>query len=228
MSEPARLSLQGRACHHRGADYHRQALVLGIPRGASVCAASCGAADAPRFWLVRWPLTAARRVVQEPNRGFSQPAGAPRQEPLCGDGKGPRTSALCLCFLAHIHWQRRGACCCRRDLRFSQRCVRWQALTPRLVSTSSTCTEVPKPDFALIHQQAMAAVREMLEVAEWAPRYTSKSGVEIATHASPSSDVHMLRSTVLVPLPVDRVHAHYKARALAERFTHVVCRTRCA
>lgn len=95
--------------------------------------------------------------------------------------------------------------------------ARLQALLPCLKSASCTPTEVPKPDFALIHQEALAAVREMLEVAEWAPRYTSKSGVEIATHASPSSEVHMLRSTVLVPLPVERVHAHYKAREAAVR-----------
>ena len=89
-------------------------------------------------------------------------------------------------------------------------------LTCRFLA-SCVPSEVPKPDFAFIHQEALAAVRDMLEVAEWTPRYTSKSGVEIATHASPSSDMHMLRSTMLVPLPVERVHAHYKARKPAER-----------
>ena len=70
---------------------------------------------------------------------------------------------------------------------------------------------MPKPDFAVVHQESLAAVRDVLAVKDWVVQY-AKHGIEIAVHACPSCDVHMLRSTVLVPLPVERAHAHYKVR----------------
>lgn len=55
------------------------------------------------------------------------------------------------------------------------------------------------------------AVREMLAMTDWVIQY-AKHDIEIATRACSSSEMHMLRSSVLIPLPVERTHAHYKAR----------------
>ena len=77
---------------------------------------------------------------------------------------------------------------------------------------------MPKPDFGVVHQESLAAAQAMLAIKrqDWAVQY-SKNGIEIAIHACPTSDLHMIRSQVLVPLPVERTHAHYKARLSALR-----------
>jgi hypothetical protein len=77
-----------------------------------------------------------------------------------------------------------------------------------------THPDAPKPDYGVVHRDALAAVRAVLAVKDWEVQY-SKNGIEIAVHACTTSDLHMIRSSVLVPLSVERTHAHYKARAQA-------------
>ena len=81
----------------------------------------------------------------------------------------------------------------------------------RAYDTCSPPPDVPKPDFGVVHHESLDAVRAVLAIKDWTVQY-SKNGIEIAVHACPTSDMHMIRSQVLVPLPVERTHAHYKVR----------------
>ena len=186
-------------------------------------------ADATRVWSVLWPLQLRDALCKSRVAGAASLPELPGKSLFAASAKdlALRRSAFAS-LLTHIGNNAElaandatcaflsGACAPCVGKRF---CSRWMSRRqqPARSMTFVLCmhAEVPKPDFAVIHQDAMAAVREMLGVTDWSPRYTSKSGVEIATHTSPSSDLHMLRSTVLVPLRVDRAHAHYKARGLA-------------
>ena len=47
----------------------------------------------------------------------------------------------------------------------------------------------------------------------WEQRY-SKRDIEIAVQRVEGSQLYLIKSSVLVPLPVERTHAHYTVRVL--------------
>ena len=58
----------------------------------------------------------------------------------------------------------------------------------------------------------------------WEARY-DKNGVRICVQRVASSHLYLLRSTISVPLPVERTHAHYTVRGSPRMLLHVAPET---
>jgi hypothetical protein len=99
-------------------------------------------------------------------------------------------------------------------MRFPQRCVLSGALCLSCNLANCTRADVPAPDLRVAHLESLNEARAVLAVDNWAVQY-SKKGIEIAVHALPSSNFHLIKSSVVVPLSVERTHAHYTVRGQA-------------
>lgn len=71
-------------------------------------------------------------------------------------------------------------------------------------------SDVPPPNFEAVHAAALRAMAEMVaQPAEgWDVRY-AKNGISIAVQKAENSKLYMIRSDVVVALPVARTHALY-------------------
>lgn len=74
-----------------------------------------------------------------------------------------------------------------------------------------TLADVPAPNLHAVHLESVGEARAVLTIDTWALQY-SKNGIEIAVHALPTSNLHLIKTKLTVPLSVERTHAHYTVR----------------
>jgi hypothetical protein len=129
---------------------------------------------------------------------------------------------------------------------------------PTLTPRACTCLDVTKPDYGVVHAQALERLREGERAAErcqlrplvaladsaltspdaavrltvlalpadaWQVRY-EKNDIVISARPVETSNFYIIRSSVLVPLPVERTHQLYTVRrSVADVLRLLACAT---